>query len=57
MARTLRQLGHEVDLAAPGVPDEAILKEAARTGAVVVTCDKDFGKLVFDTEAEHTGVV
>ena len=45
----LRAEGHDVvwvaDLA-PGVTDQAVLREANAKGAILVTADKDFGELV-----------
>ena len=45
----LRDDGHEVAYVAelaPGMPDDAVLDQAQRTGAVLLNADKDFGELV-----------
>jgi predicted nuclease of predicted toxin-antitoxin system len=46
----LRRDGHSVVFAAeqaPGADDDVLLADAARTGALVLTADKDFGELIF----------
>ena len=46
----LRQDGHAVFYIAeldPGIDDDAVLDEANRSGALLITSDKDFGELVF----------
>lgn len=42
---------------APGIPDDAVLAEANRRHAVLLTADKDFGELVFRQRALSSGVV
>jgi predicted nuclease of predicted toxin-antitoxin system len=57
IARELRALGHEVEVAPPAAPDRAILANATRAGAIVITCDEGFGALVFREGAPNAGVV
>jgi len=50
----LRQDGHAVFYIAeldPGIDDDAVLDEANRSGALLITSDKDFGELVFPDTA------
>ena len=56
----LRQDGHVVFYIAeldPGIDDDAVLDEANRSGALLITSDKDFGELVFRMGRIGTGVV
>src|SRR5262245_833061 len=56
----LRQEGHGVVYVAelsPGTTDDAVLQEANRRGALLVTADKDFGELVYRQRRVHAGVV
>ena len=56
----LRQDGHAVFYIAeldPGIDDDAVLDEANRSGALLITSDKDFGELVFRMGRIATGVV
>jgi predicted nuclease of predicted toxin-antitoxin system len=60
LARWLRSAGHDVvdagDSAAdPGDPE--LLAAAAADGRILVTIDKDFGKLVFVTATRHRGLI
>ncbi len=57
VAEDLRRLGHEVEVAEPGTSDEAILARATRLGTIVVTCDEDFGQLVFEKGLPNAGIV
>lgn len=41
----------------PRMPDEDILRLAHRGKAVLITCDKDFGALIFKRRFPHNGVV
>lgn len=50
----LRAGGHEFG---PGAGDEAVLETANRTGALLLTADKDFGDLVFRLGKVSGGVV
>jgi predicted nuclease of predicted toxin-antitoxin system len=40
----------------PRLPDEEILKIAATENRIVITMDKDFGELVFNSGLAHAGV-
>lgn len=56
----LRSMGHEVQYALetiPGVPDEMIVREAAKENAVLLTKDKDFGSLIVRSKMQTAGVV
>jgi predicted nuclease of predicted toxin-antitoxin system len=56
----LRAEGHEVAYVAefgPGAGDEAVLETANKTGALLLTADKDFGDLVFRLGRAAGGVV
>ena len=41
----------------PGVSDDTVLDRAQRTGAVLLTADKDFGELVYRQRRAAGGVV
>lgn len=52
----LRQDGHEIWYVAemePGISDDAVLDEANKKMAILLTSDKDFGELVFRQGASH----
>ncbi len=56
----LRQLGHMVWYVAemsPGISDTEVLSQANSPQAIVLTCDKDFGEMVFRQNAAFHGVV
>jgi predicted nuclease of predicted toxin-antitoxin system len=56
----LRLDGHKVLYVAefaPSVDDGAVLRRANAEGAILVTCDKDFGELVFRQGLIHAGVM
>ncbi|MBZ0168083.1 MAG: DUF5615 family PIN-like protein [Kofleriaceae bacterium] len=56
----LRALGHDVFYAAESAPatsDDALLGRANRSGALLLTADKDFGELVFRMHRIHAGVI
>jgi predicted nuclease of predicted toxin-antitoxin system len=57
VVRALRKAGHSVDAVSesfPGAEDAVVMERARRTGAVVITEDTDFGRLVFaDRKASH----
>lgn len=60
MAEWLREQGHDIldsrELDEdPG--DEALLRQAAAEGRVLVTIDKDFGKFLFLKGENHCGLV
>ena len=42
---------------AAGALDEAVLDLSARTGAILITSDKDFGELVYRRQRENPGVL
>ncbi|MCI0496271.1 DUF5615 family PIN-like protein [candidate division KSB1 bacterium] len=41
----------------PRLPDEEILKMAANENRIVITMDKDFGELVYNSGLAHAGVL
>jgi len=56
----LRLEGHEVDSIAevsPGLRDEVVLARAWQAGVVLLSCDKDFGELVYRQRLPHAGVL
>lgn len=56
----LREDGHKVLYVAemePGIPDDAVLDEANREKAILLTSDKDFGELVFRQRLLSVGVL
>ena len=56
----LRQLGHLVWYVAemsPRISDNEVLSQANSQQAIVLTCDKDFGEMVFRQNAAFHGVV
>jgi len=56
----LRAEGHEVLYVAemyPGISDDAVLDLANSTSRILITCDKDFGELVFRQRRVHHGVM
>ena len=56
----LREGGHEVQYVAelePGIGDEEVLEGANKSGALLMTGDKDFGELVFRQGRVTSGVV
>jgi predicted nuclease of predicted toxin-antitoxin system len=57
----LRRLGYDAlrvgaDLP-PGLPDIDVLAQAAASGRILVTDDRDFGELVFRRRQRHVGVI
>lgn len=56
----LREAGYEVLYIAemdPGISDQVVLEKAQESGVLLVTCDKDFGELVFRQGLYAKGVV
>ena len=56
VAQWLRSQGHDVFSVyddAQGADDESILRLACSEDRIVITCDKDFGELVFRDELPH----
>ena len=56
----LRQDGHKVLYVAelePGLDDDAVLHQANRNDALLITADKDFGDLIFRVGEISAGVV
>lgn len=60
VVRALRAAGHDVKAvgeSAPGATDSVVLESAALENRVVLTEDKDFGRLVFASRSPVIGVV
>ena len=60
IVKRLRADGHEVTFileTAPGSKDPDILRLAAREGALLVTCDKDFRQLAIEARRPSSGVL
>ena len=60
VVRALRQAGHDVlyvSEADPGAEDDALVVRAYAEGRVVLTEDRDFGRLVFAASRPAAGVV
>ena len=60
VAKFLRDGGHDVLPAAEAMPqadDASILARASQEARIIVTNDKDFGKLVFRTAQAAAGVI
>jgi predicted nuclease of predicted toxin-antitoxin system len=60
VSKWLRQQGHDVlcigaDFS--GIDDVVVLKKAHDENRILITCDTDFGELVFKDQHEHSGVV
>ena len=56
----LREEGYSVSYVAemaPGISDDIVLELANKEGALLLTCDKDFGDLVFRLRRLSAGVV
>ena len=56
----LRSEGHDVASItedSPGVADDVVLDRAVHENVVLLTCDKDFGELVFRHRRPHAGVL
>jgi len=60
VVEALRRAGHEVatiQAGDAGASDRAVLQRALEGRAILLTADKDFGRLVIAQEAATTGVV
>lgn len=60
VALFLTQLGHtifRIKKIHPGAEDFQVLKLSVEKDAILITLDKDFGKLVFKEGKTHTGVI
>ncbi|MDQ7826227.1 MAG: DUF5615 family PIN-like protein [Candidatus Eremiobacteraeota bacterium] len=60
VARWLLQKGHtafSVYKEARGIDDEEVLKRACEDNYIIITCDKDFGSLIYRERREHRGVI
>lgn len=60
VSKWLRQQGHDVVCIGTdfsGIDDVAVLKKAYDENRILITCDTDFGKLVFKDQQTHCGIV
>lgn len=60
IVKQLRQDKYDVVYIAelsPSITDNAVLQEANKRQALLLTADKDFGELVYRQELIHTGVI
>lgn len=57
MLEALSRYGHTARRAMSEEPDEVILASAMEQGAIVITCDLDFGALVHKKHLPHAGIV
>jgi len=60
IVRHLRSLGHDVvsiQECCPGIEDLEVCVRANREGRIIVTIDKDFGKLIFQERLPNRGVI
>jgi predicted nuclease of predicted toxin-antitoxin system len=60
VSKWLRQQGHDVicigsDFA--GITDMEVLKKAQIENRILITCDTDFGELVFKNKQVHNGII
>ena len=46
-----------VQLETPGIADPLVLRRSVSENRVLITCDKDYGSLVFEHGMPHVGVV
>ena len=56
----MRNAGHDVSAiveSLSGLNDEAVLKISNDENRILLTCDKDFGELVFRLKLLHSGIV
>lgn len=60
VARWLANKGYDIFSvydSSPGLSDEAILAKAFAENFIIITCDKDFGELVYKQQLPHRGVI
>lgn len=60
VARFLEKLGHSasrIRLIAPGIEDYEVLSLSVSKDSILITSDKDFGKLIFMEGQPSTGVI
>jgi predicted nuclease of predicted toxin-antitoxin system len=56
----IKQNNHDVVLIEgnnSGVSDNLILQKAVSENRVIITCDKDFGDMIFRDKKQHTGII
>ncbi len=41
----------------PGIDDQSVLKKAIQENRILITCDKDFGEMVFKSKLTHSGII
>ena len=60
VSKWLRQQGHDVQCIGTdfsGIDDTAVLNKAYQENRILITCDTDFGELVFKYQYAHSGIV
>ena len=60
VSKWLRQQGHDVVCIGndfSGIDDATVLKKAYDEHRILITCDTDFGELVFKDQQAHRGIV
>ena len=60
LAIWLADLNHDVvsvQLETPGIPDPVVLRRSVSEDRILITCDKGYGRLVFEHGMPHAGVV
>ncbi|MFA5998660.1 MAG: DUF5615 family PIN-like protein [Candidatus Babeliales bacterium] len=60
ISKWLRQQGHDVVCIGTdfsGIDDAAVLKKAYDEHRILITCDTDFGTLVFKDQQRHYGII
>ena len=40
-----------------GINDDLVLKKALQENRILITCDKDFGEMIFKNKKQHCGVL
>lgn len=41
----------------PGIDDNSVLKKALLESRILITCDKDFGEMIFKNKMQHCGII
>jgi predicted nuclease of predicted toxin-antitoxin system len=41
----------------PGIDDDSVLEKAFLETRILITCDKDFGEMIFKNKMQHCGVI
>ena len=60
VAKWLKQKGYDalsIYDEIPGIDDNAVLNKALTQNRVLITCDKDFGEMIFKNKMQHCGIL